>query len=175
MEDMSIGLFRKTGLSGERKLIINWLEKIFADRLDLEEHSEAKNVYLFAQYWSKSNTCEVCILDDGQGVFKSLKKAGRSVKNSEDALRKILGTGLSAKTDFGDSKRATGIKNTRAALTNKEINGEFLIMSGDSIFLDSANHGEKFVKLTKYYWNGTIVVLRLIRPVSQFNLYNYVK
>lgn len=149
---------------------------LLGEMLDnIEEHSEAKNVYLFAQYWPKINTCEVCILDDGQGVFKSLKKAGRSVKNSEDALRKILGTGLSAKTDFGDTKRATGIKNTRATLTNKEINGEFLIISGDSIFLDSANHDEKFVKLTKYFYDGTIVVLRLTRPISQFNLYDYVK
>ncbi|MEA2098272.1 MAG: hypothetical protein U9P70_04355 [Patescibacteria group bacterium] len=142
---------------------------------NIEEHSIAKNVYLFAQYWPKINTCEVCILDDGQGIFESLKNAGRNVENSEDALRKILETGLSAKTDFGDTKRATGIKNTRTALTNKEINGEFLIMSGDSIFLDSANHHEQFIKLTKYFWNGTIVVLRLTRPISQFNLYNYVK
>ncbi len=149
---------------------------LLGEMLDnIEEHSMARNVYLFAQYWPKTNSCEVCILDDGQGVFESLKKAGRNVKDSEDALRKILETGLSAKTDFGDIKRATGIKNTRTALVNKEINGEFLIMSGDSIFLDSANQKERFFKLTKYFWNGTIIVLRLNRPVSQFNLYDYVK
>lgn len=142
---------------------------------NIEEHSEAENVYLFAQYWFKTNACEICVLDDGQGIYKSLRKAGRNVKDSEDALRKILETGLSAKTEFGIIKRATGIKNIRSAIINKEINGEFFIMSGDSIFLDSAIQGEKFIKLTKYFWNGTIATLRLNRPVSRYNLYNYVK
>lgn len=142
---------------------------------NIEEHSCAENVYLFGQYWSKNNSCEICVLDDGQGIYKSLIKAGRNVKDSEDALRKILETGLSAKTEFGITKRATGIKNIRSAIVNKEINGEFIIMSGDSIFLDSALRGEKFIKLTKYFWEGTIVILRLNRPMSSYNLYNYVK
>ncbi|MBU3925446.1 hypothetical protein KJ854_05975 [Patescibacteria group bacterium] len=142
---------------------------------NIEEHSDAENVYLFGQYWPKTNACEICVLDDGQGIHKSLIKAGRNVKDSEDALRKILETGLSAKTEFGSIKRATGIKNIRSAIINKEINGEFLIMSGDSIFLDSAIQGEKFIKLTKYFWDGTIITLRLNRPISKYNLYNYVK
>jgi hypothetical protein len=142
---------------------------------NIEEHSNAKNVYLFAQYWAKNNACEICVLDDGQGLFGSLKNAGREVENHKDALRKILETGLSAKTEFGSIKRATGIKNIRAAITNKEINGEFLIVSGNVAFLHSASHGEKFVTLSNYTWNGTIIIMRINRPVSQFNLYNYVK
>lgn len=142
---------------------------------NIQEHSEAKNVYLFAQYWKKNNSCEVCILDDGQGIYNSLKNAGRHVANSEDSVRKVLETGLSAKNEFGDIKRGTGIRSVRAAITNKEINGEFFIMTGDIVFLHSASLGEKFVRLANYLWNGTIVVLRLNRPVSQFNLYSYIK
>jgi len=142
---------------------------------NIQEHSQAKNVYVFAQYWPKTNFCELCILDDGQGIYHSLKTAGRNVTNSEDALRKVLETGLSAKTEFGDIKRGTGIRSVRAALTNKELNGEFFIMTGNSAFLHSASTGEKFVRLANYSWNGTIVVLRLNRPVSQFNLYDYIK
>lgn len=142
---------------------------------NIEEHSSAKNIYLFAQYWPKYNSCELCLIDDGIGLLGSLKNAGRDVQNSEEALRKILETGLSAKTEFGDIRRGTGIKNTRASITNKEINGEFLIMSGNIVFLHSATQGQKFFKLSNYNWHGTIVTLRLNRPVSQFNLYNYVK
>lgn len=142
---------------------------------NIEEHSNAKNVYLFAQYWAKSNACEICILDDGQGLFGSLKNVGRDVESDKDALRKILETGLSAKTEFGSIKRATGIKNTRAAITNKEINGEFFIMSGNAAFLHSARQGEKFFIFSNYSWNGTIITMKINRPISQFNLYNYVK
>lgn len=142
---------------------------------NIEEHSKAKNVYLFAQYWPKLNSCELCLIDDGVGLLGSLKKAGRDVQDSEDALRKILDTGLSAKTEFGDTKRGTGIKNTRASITNREINGEFFIMTGDIAFFHSASQGQKFFKLSNYDWRGTIVMLKLNRPASQFNLYNYVK
>lgn len=142
---------------------------------NIEEHSLASNVYVFAQYWPKSNACEVCIIDDGIGLFGSLQKAGRDVTGHLDALRKILETGLSAKNEFGDIRRGTGLKHTRAAITNREINGEFLILSGDAAFLHSATHGQKFFQLTDYKWNGTILTMRLNRPFAAFNLYDYVK
>lgn len=142
---------------------------------NIEEHSIAENAYIFAQYWPKINACEICIIDDGQGLFGSLKNAGRDVANDFDALKKILETGLSAKDEFGDIKRGTGIKHTRAAITNREINGEYIILTGNAGFLHSASIGEKLFKLTDYKWQGTIIVMRLNRPFTSFNLYDYVK
>jgi hypothetical protein len=142
---------------------------------NIEEHSSATNMYLHSQYWAKSNSCEVCLADDGAGLLGSLKRVGREVNDSMDALRKILETGLSAKTEYGDIKQGTGIKNTRRAITNKEINGEFFIMSGNAAFLHSARIGEIFINFENYYWNGTIVMMKLNKPVSSFNLYNYVR
>ena len=142
---------------------------------NVEEHSQAENLYLFAQYWPKTNACEICILDDGQGLLGSLKSAGREVVDSQDALQKILEKGLSSKTEFGEMKRGTGIRNTRLAITNQEIQGEFFIMSGDAAFLHSVSHGEHLIKLSNYFWEGTMIVMRLNRPITQFNLYNYVK
>jgi hypothetical protein len=142
---------------------------------NIEEHSEAENVYLFAQYWSKTNSCEVCLLDDGIGLYGSLKKAGRDVKDSADSLKKVLEMGLSAKEGYSDLIRGTGIKNTRAAITNKEINGEFMIMSGNISFLHSASNGQSFFNFTEYSWKGTLVLMKLNKPITTFNLYNYVK
>jgi hypothetical protein len=142
---------------------------------NIQEHAEAENVYLFAQYWKKSNSCEFCLLDDGQGLLGSLQRAGREVKDSEDALRKILESGLSAKTDYGDIRRGTGIRTTRALITNREIHGEFFIMSGDAAFLHSASQGQKFFRFSKYFWNGTIVMGKLNRPPSQFQWSDYVQ
>jgi hypothetical protein len=142
---------------------------------NIEEHSNAKNMYLFAQYWVKNNSCEVCLLDDGDGLLGSLKNVGRDVNNSYEALRKILETGLSAKTEYGDIKQGTGIKYTRLALTNREINGEFFIMSGNAAFLHSAKNGETFINFKNYFWQGAIVMMKLNKPISTFNLYNYVR
>lgn len=142
---------------------------------NIEEHSNARNIYLLAQYRVKSNSCEVCILDDGDGLLGSLKNAGRDVQDSQEALRKILETGLSAKTEYGDIKRGTGIKYTRLAITNKEINGEFMLMSGNAAFLHTAADGEIFINFKDYSWQGTIVMMKLNKPVSTFNLYHYVR
>lgn len=148
---------------------------LFEEMLDnVQEHSEAENVYLFAQYWKKNNACEFCLLDDGQGLFGSLKRAGRDVKNSEDALRKILEEGLSAKTEYGQIKRGTGIRNTRRLITNKEIRGEFFILSGNAAFLHSSTEGEKLFELTSYFWRGTLVMGRLNKPANTFDWTKYV-
>lgn len=142
---------------------------------NIEEHSSAQNMYLHSRYWNKSNSCEVCLVDDGDGLLGSLRKAGRDVHDSNEALRRILETGLSAKTEYGDIKQGTGIKYTRLALTNKEINGEFFIMSGNAAFLHSAQIGEIFINFDRYFWQGTIVMMRFNKPISSFNLYNYVR
>lgn len=149
---------------------------LLGEMLDnIEEHSEARNIYLCAQYWSKINSCEVCILDDGKGLYQSLKDAGRDVKDSQDAIKKILETGLSAKNEFGDIKRGTGIRHTRAAITSRELNGEYLIISGNGAYLHSAKEGEQFIKFSKYYWNGVIIMMKFNKPEVRFNLYDYVK
>lgn len=149
---------------------------LMGEMLDnIEEHAQADNVYVFAQYWPKSNACELCILDDGDGLLGSLKKANREVTDDLDALKKIIDTGLSSKTEHGDIKRGMGIKSTRAAITNRELNGEFFIMSGKAAFLHSATNGSNFINFSDYSWKGTVVMMKLNRPTSAFNLYNYVE
>lgn len=148
---------------------------LLGEMLDnVKEHSLAENFYLLAQYWPTSNACEICLLDDGQGVYSSLKAAGRKVVDSRDALQQVLESGLSAKDEFGSIKRATGIRNTRKAITNHEIQGEFFILSGDSAFLHSSREGEKLIRLQNFFWNGTIIMLKINRPSTTFNMYTYV-
>lgn len=142
---------------------------------NVAEHAEARNVYVFSQYWPKTNSCELCILDDGQGLFGSLRAAGRDVSDSLDAIRKVLNQGLSAKDEFGDIHRGTGLRNTRAVIANRDISGEFLILSGNAAYWQSSSSGERFVQLSKTEWNGTIVMLQLRKPVTPFNLYSYVR
>jgi hypothetical protein len=141
---------------------------------NVKEHSSAENLYLLAQYWRANNSCEICVLDDGQGVYGSLSAAHRDVLDSHDAIKKVLEEGLSAKDEFGSVKRATGIRNTRKALTNRDIDGEFLLLSGDSAFLHSSREGEKLIRLQNFVWNGTIIMLKINCPERIFDMYKYV-
>ncbi|HOW24505.1 MAG TPA: hypothetical protein PK711_02445 [Bacteroidales bacterium] len=142
---------------------------------NIKEHSNAQNIYIFAQYWPAINSCEICIVDDGKGFLGSLKSAGRDVLDSMDALKKVIEKGLSAKTGDPDSIRGTGIKNIRDAITNHEINGEFILISGDAGFVHTAKHEKKLMQIKDYFWQGTVVSMKLNKPPNVFNLYHYVK
>lgn len=142
---------------------------------NIEQHAKASNMFIFAQYWRSNHTCEICILDDGIGIYHSLKKAGRAVQSSFDAIKQVIESGMSSKIKFVDSIRGTGVKNVRAALANRELNGEFMIVSGNAGFLHGASFGEKLLNFAEYSWNGTIVMMRFSKPTTPFNLYKYVK
>lgn len=101
---------------------------------NVQEHSLASDVYVFAQYWPRSNAIEICILDNGLGFMGSLQRGGRDVKSHQDAMEKVLTRRLSAKNEGGEIYRGTGLWTTRQAILNQEIRGEFLLLSGDTAF-----------------------------------------
>lgn len=140
---------------------------------NINEHSQAKNVYIFAQYWPTIDTCEVCLMDDGRGLYGSLVAAQREVKDSEDAIRKIVETGLSAKDEFGETHRGTGLRMTRKAITSADIKGEFLIGSGDAAYLETTS-GSTLLKLSRTSLYGTMIMLRFEKPQRFPNIYQYV-
>ncbi|MBN1198725.1 MAG: hypothetical protein JXA23_05180 [Bacteroidales bacterium] len=142
---------------------------------NIDQHSKAENLFLFAQYWKRINTCEICIVDDGIGIYRSLLHAGRDVQSPMDAMNKMITSGLSSKFEYSGSQRGTGIKNIRDALTNREIKGEFLIISDSVGFIHSMQNGEKFLNFAPYSWSGTIIMLRFSKPTMPFDLYKYVK
>ena len=142
---------------------------------NINEHSDAGNVFLFGQYWMKLNECEVCLLDDGVGILGSLVRAERDVANSLDALTKVIGEGLSAKDNEGSNQRGTGIRNTINVLTNRVVEGEFSILSGDACYTHSAMQGEQIFHMKDYSWKGTVVTMRLRKPVTHFSIYDHVR
>jgi hypothetical protein len=169
----------------EKNIIVDreFIEKIKHDTFalflgemidNIKEHSQAENLYIFGQYWKKTNECEICLIDDGRGIFKSLQDSGRNVENPLDALQKVIKDQLSAKDEFGDSKRGTGILNTKKAITSQELQGEIFIMSENAGFISNSDGSENFLSFTNCNWNGTIIMLRLRKPKDTFDLYKYV-
>jgi len=113
-------------------------------------------------------------MDDGQGLLGSLQAAGRDVVNSEDAIQKIIEQGLSAKDEFGDSKRGTGLRMTRTAITSKVVKGEFLIASGNAAYLETQTSSGIPIDLSMASIHGTVIMLKFQRPRATINIYDYV-
>lgn len=137
------------------------------------EHSDAQNVYVLSQYWPRNSTCEICIMDDGQGLLGSLAAVGRDVSNSADAITKIVEQCLSAKDEYGDIYRGTGLKMARKAVTCSNLSGEFLIASGDSAYFESFNSGNTLVNLSNYSLSGTMIMLKFKQPSHPLNIYEF--
>ena len=142
---------------------------------NVREHAEAHSVMVFAQYWSSSNECEICLVDDGQGISGSLSRAGREFTGDLDALQKVIEHQLSAKDESGEMKRGTGIRNTRSVLASNEIAGEFSIVSGNAAYACYGPGQEQLLDLGDYRWGGTIVTMRVKKPKAPFPFYDYVR
>ncbi|MBI4081410.1 MAG: hypothetical protein HY423_02240 [Candidatus Lambdaproteobacteria bacterium] len=141
---------------------------------NVNEHADASDVYLFAQYWPKVDACELCLVDNGRGLCGSLLAAGRKVTDDLDAIRKVVTDGLSSKYESGQLARGTGIRNTIRLLTNQVVNGEFAIISGKAGYVCSPPGTLTFVEFGSFAWQGTIVHMRLKRPTRQVSIYDHI-
>lgn len=136
------------------------------------EHSRSKTgAILCAQYYKKSNTIRIGIVDRGIGIKESIS-ASHHISNDMEAIKLALTPGITGTTrNIGGTEFNAGaglffIKSI--AKVNKDF---FVIYSGDSMykllksetkksklyidpFKDKHSKGENFP-----YWNGTVVGL----------------
>ena len=127
------------------------------------EHSESSEIWFVCQYWSLDNSVEMCILDEGIGIYNSLKK-NELLKFSDclEAIKLSLEPGISSKdiefealsdNEYGNS--GFGLHMTSSIC--KEF-GEFVIGSGDKIVYLKNNS----IFPADILINGTILRLKLI-------------
>jgi hypothetical protein len=157
---------RRLGKNVSTLLISEMIDNIY-------EHSNASNSFIFSQYWSSNNSCEICLADNGIGIFQSLLNAGRNVENEHDAMEKVINEYLSSKDEFGSSNRGTGIKNTIKVLSNNELNGYFCVISNNAgYYID--NEQDHFLDLQNISLNGTMIDMGFKKPATNFNMYDYI-
>lgn len=141
---------------------------------NIAQHALASDVLVLAQYWPNDACCEICLLDNGQGWYRSLLSAGRKVTDSVDAVSKVVNQGLSAKDEFGEEHRGTGIRNTRNLLLNDEVRGDFSVFTGDALYSCTAGQEPELRRISEFSWQGTLITLRVRKPRRRVNIYDYV-
>lgn len=76
---------------------------------NIPEHAESNDIWICGQYWRNRDTAEIAILDEGIGVYNSLRKntIHRSfIATNEDALRWAIKPGISS--SFNPAKGPKG-------------------------------------------------------------------
>lgn len=147
----------------------------FLDELtnNINDHSDARHGYVFAQFHPNSNYLDVCICDAGKGIYQSfLDNPKFNPANDIEAMQLAL-SGNSTKDR--PEARGFGISTTRNMLVNG-LKGIVFIWSGNTTFLQAVNK-EAIVNIGENgYFQGTYIALRLPMIIpGEFNFYSFVE
>jgi hypothetical protein len=140
---------------------------------NINDHSGAKEGFVFAQYYPASNFLDLCICDHGKGIYQSYIDTGKhNPKNEIESIRLAI-SGFSTK-DRAESK-GFGITTSKRMLT-AGLRGKFFLWSGNTAYIESVER-VSIIKIPKNcYFQGTYIALRIptITP-PEFNLNQYLE
>lgn len=155
--------------------VANGLKYMVDETLDnITEHSESDRGYIFAQAYPTKGYLDVCIADRGVTLLGSYKKVpGNEIATDSEAI-KAANRGLSSKNLPEAENRGFGIKTSKQMLI-QGLGGQYLMISGGSLYLKSPNLDSFYSMPSGLRWDGTIVALRIPYNSSTFNYIDYIE
>ena len=158
-----------------RSNVSNGLKYMIDEMLDnITEHSESSRGYLFAQAYPSKGFLDVCIADGGISLLGSYKKLPDNEITSDMEAIKAANRGLSSKNLPDAENRGFGIKTSKQMLI-QGLNGQYMMISGSSLYLKSRNIDSFYAMPNGLRWSGTIVALRIPYHSDTFNYIDYIE
>lgn len=155
--------------------VANGLKYMIDETLDnITEHSESDRGYIFAQAYPTKGFLDVCIADRGVSLLGSYKKLPDNEILSDMEAIKAANRGLSSKNLPDAENRGFGIRTSKKMLIHG-LGGQYLMISGCSLYLKSCNLDTFYSMPHGLRWNGTIVALRIPYHSASFNYINYIE
>ena len=155
--------------------VANGFKYMIDETLDnITEHSESDRGYIFAQAYPTKGFLDVCIADRGVSLLGSYEKLPDNEILSDMEAIKAANRGLSSKNLPDAENRGFGIRTSKQMLIHG-LGGQYLMISGSSLYLKSRNLDTFYSMPHGLRWNGTIVALRIPYHSSSFNYINYIE
>lgn len=120
---------------------------------NVEEHAKVGFYWIFAQYWEKTKTCEICIIDRGIGYRESYRGTKHEVNTHKESILNAV-KGISSKLP---DERGAGLQGIRNMFI-KGYKGEMIIMSGNSLLYEYQKKSVMYKCPTS--WPGALVGLK---------------
>jgi len=158
-----------------RPNVANGFKYMIDETLDnITEHSESDRGYIFAQAYPTKGFLDVCIADRGINLLGSyMKLPDNEIATDLEAI-KAANRGLSSKNLPDAENRGFGIKTSKQMLI-QGLGGQYLMISGSSLYIKSRNLDSFYVMPHGLRWNGTIVALRIPYHSATFNYIDYIE
>lgn len=158
-----------------RPNVANGLKYMIDETLDnITEHSESDRGYIFAQAYPTKGFLDVCIADRGINLLGSYMKLPDNEISSDLEAIKAANRGLSSKNLPDAENRGFGIKTSKQMLI-QGLGGQYLMISGSSLYIKSRNLDSFYEMPHGLRWNGTIVALRIPYHSVTFNYIDYIE
>lgn len=155
--------------------VANGLKYMIDETLDnITEHSESDRGYIFAQAYPTKGFLDVCIADRGVSLLGSYEKLPDNEILSDMEAIKAANRGLSSKNLPDAENRGFGIRTSKQMLIHG-LGGQYLMISGCSLYLKSFNLDTFYSMPHGLRWNGTIVALRIPYHSASFNYIDYIE
>lgn len=140
--------------------VLNGIKYILGEMVDnITEHSESERGYIFAQSYPTKGYLDLCIADEGITLNGSFNKAGIEVINDVEAMQ-AANKGVSSKNLPDAENRGYGIYTSKKMLI-RGLEGQYMMMSGNALYLYSSKT-DRIIELPDgLRWNGTVIALRL--------------
>lgn len=141
---------------------------------NINQHSRARDGYIFCQYLKKERALCLCIADNGNNVFGSYIRTRTMLDRVTDEAIALqyANNGYSTK---GLPERGYGLRTSRDMLVNG-LGGDYFMLSGSAFYRHTRSSEGAVLLPSTIVWDGTIVLLRIPIDVPQgFSLYNYLE
>lgn len=144
---------------------------------NVQQHSSASKVAVYAKYNEEDKCVDICVADNGITILGSYIQANKFVSETlgTDAGAMVLAKeGFSSKNLPNAENRGYGISSNARWIVDG-LNGAFSILSGTALYY-SENGVSNILSLpSDFEWVGTMVVARIPISISkEFSLYNYI-
>jgi len=157
-------LCRQLGIENN---VLNGIKYIIGEMVDnITEHSESERGYIFAQSYPAKGYLDLCIADEGITLNGSFNKVGIEVIDDVEAMQ-AANKGVSSKNLPDAENRGYGIYTSKKMLI-QGLEGQYMMMSGNALYLYSAET-ERIIELPGgLRWDGTVIALRLPYQNKEF-------
>lgn len=138
------------------------------------EHSDSVRGYIFSQAYPTKKYLDICIADNGVSLLGSYNKMKMNLYTNHLSAMKAANLGVSTKNLPDAENRGYGIITSKKMLVDG-LYGNFVMLSGNALFLKSKSINQ-FSELPDIAtWEGTIIAMRIPYINETFNYINFVE
>lgn len=135
---------------------------------NIYQHSNFSKAMIFAQKYPKKKFVEICIMDDGIGIPKSLDLAGLKFSDSDHEAIFYATQGLTSKVH---ENRGFGIGSCISAYCGKTDSSVLIVSKLGAFFIDKNLNPNLFKLPEQYKLEGTLVSFRVPYPCKEVDIY----